>query len=210
MRLAQDKPLVYLISDGSITDESYPAKSEKLLRLVKVAVEVRIPLIQVREKNLSTRHLYDLTLAIVAISKHSQTRILVNDRTDVALCAGADGVHLTARSIAAEIVRPFVPNDFLIAVSTHSIGDLEQAVTGRADLAVFAPVFPTPGKGAATGLKGLDLAARLVSGLPVLALGGVDASNFQDVLKTQAAGFAAIRFLHNTRNLEKLSLELGL
>ena len=210
MSLSTEHPLVYLISDGSINSQNYPPKSAQLLNLVKAAVAFRIPLIQIREKNISSRRLYELSTAIVKLTGPSLTRVLVNDRLDVAIAAGADGVHLTTTSVAADVVRRNVPDDFLIAVSTHSKSELEAARTGGADLAVLGPVFPSPGKQEPIGLDEFTLALDDHPEFPVLALGGIDQNNYREVLDAGAAGFAAIRFLNNVQNLEKLSLDLGL
>jgi thiamine-phosphate pyrophosphorylase len=208
--LSRQTPLVYQISDGSITDDNYSAKSAELLHLVNAAVSLRIPLIQIRAKKISARHLFDLTTAIVDLVRNSRTRVLVNDRLDIATAAGADGVHLTASSVPIDLVRRNVPDDFLIAVSTHSQVEIARARSGGADLAVFGPVFESPGKARPVGLDELKTAVDANPEFPVLALGGIDQTNYRKVLDAGAAGFAAIRFLNNVQNLEKLSVDLGL
>jgi thiamine-phosphate pyrophosphorylase len=210
VRLSREAPLVYLISDGSITDENYPAKSAKLVQLVKAAVNYHIPLIQIREKKISARYLYDLATAMVGLTRNSRTRVLVNDRLDIAIAAGANGVHLTATSVSADVVRRSAPDDYLIAVSTHSQVELEEARCRGADLAVFGPIFESPGKANPIGLIELKNAVDANPEFPVLALGGVDHTNYHHVLDAGAAGFAAIRFLNNAQNLEKLSVDLEL
>lgn len=207
---APGKPLVYLISDGSITPDNYKARSASFLKLVDAAVKYRIPYVQIREKHLSARLLFDLASDAVRACQDSTTRLLINDRLDVALSVGADGVHLTADSVTADVVRKYVPDGFVIAKSTHSIDEIHQAKSAGADFAVFGPIFETPGKRSAVGLEVLAEAANRTSPFPVLALGGVDETNYRGVLDVGSAGFAAIRFLNNTANLAKLSMELGL
>jgi thiamine-phosphate pyrophosphorylase len=208
--LPRETPLVYLISDGSITDENYPAKSAQLLQLVNAAVGFCIPLIQIREKKISARILHDLTTAVVDLTRNSRTQVLVNDRLDIATAAGADGVHLTASSVPVDIVRRNTPRDFLIAVSSHSQAELDAARSGGADLAVFGPIFESPGKANPIGLIGLATAVDANPKFSVLGLGGIDQTNYRQVLNSGAAGFAAIRFLNNIQNLEKLSADLEL
>ena len=210
MSLSRQTPLVYLISDGSITDKNYQSKSAEFQQLVKAAVDFRIPLIQIREKKIYARHLFDLTTAIVDLTRSSGTRVLVNDRLDIAIAAGADGVHLTASSVPVDFVRRKVPDDFLIAVSSHSQVELDAARSRGADLAVFGPVFESPGKAKPIGLDGFTTAINANPEFPVLGLGGIDQTNFRQVLDAGAAGFAAIRFLNSVQNLEKLSGDLGL
>jgi thiamine-phosphate pyrophosphorylase len=134
----------------------------------------------------------------------------VNDRIDIAMAAGADGVHLTSRSVPLDVVRRHVPKDFVIGVSTHSIDEVSAAKHGGADLAVLGPIFETPGKGEPIGVERLSKAVAAFPEFRLLGLGGVDESNYHEVLDAGASGFAAMRFLNNRQNLEKLSRELGL
>jgi thiamine-phosphate pyrophosphorylase len=204
------RPLVYLISDGTTTDENYDLKSADLLELIDAAVRFRIPLVQIREKNLSGRNLFDLASRAVAKTLGSATELLINDRLDVALAAGADGVHLTSTSFGADVVRKFVPDGFIIGVSTHAADEIEDAKTAGADFAVFGPVFEAPGKGSVVGVDELKNVVRSFDPYPVLALGGIDDANYRHALSTGGAGFAAIRFLNNAAILEKLWREFGL
>ena len=158
-------------------------------------VAAAVPLVQLREKLLSARVLYELTISAAAIAKGSTTRLIVNDRFDVAGAAGADGVHLTARSLPASIVREICGEDFLIGVSTHS---LDEALTARAegaDFVVFGPVFETPSKqsyGAPQGLEKLREVTNALHGFPVLAIGGINLDNTADCLTAGASGIAGI------------------
>ena len=99
---------------------------------------------------------------------------------------------------------------FIVGVSTHTAEEIEKAKKGGADFAVFGPIYETPGKESATGLDNLKDIVRTADSFPVIALGGVDKTNFRDVLDTGATGFAAIRFLNDAANLEMLSKEFDL
>src|SRR5213593_887234 len=102
MTINLSKPILYLITPGATLETTTPASKEfqKLLPQISVAVDAGIELIQLREKNLTARVLFELTERVVEITRGSSTRVLVNDRADVAAGAGADGVHLTTRSLS--------------------------------------------------------------------------------------------------------------
>ena len=177
----------------------------RILALVAAAVRARIPLVQLREKNLSTRALYDLTTRAVLITRGSATRLLVNDRADIARAAHADGVHLTTRSLEANVVRRAFGDDFLIGVSTHSLEEARIARDQRADFATFGPISDTPSKriyGAPVGLFKLNEAAHSLSPFPLVALGGITLENAADVLRAGASGIAAIRLLADPLSLD--------
>jgi thiamine-phosphate pyrophosphorylase len=205
MALANGKPLVYLISDNSITDDNFQETSDAFLELLSAAVAAGVSMVQIREKHLSARLLFDLAKRASSISKGTGTMLLINDRLDIALAADADGVHLTTMSITPDLVRRYVADGFLVGVSTHSSNEIQPVAQAGADFAVFGPVFRSPGKPAPTGIDGLTDAVKAVDGFPVLALGGIDASNYRQVMEAGAAGFAAIRFLNDVRNFELLT-----
>jgi thiamine-phosphate pyrophosphorylase len=153
-------------------------------------VDRGIEYIQIREKDLSARELLELTARAVEIATGSRSSILVNDRADVAIAAGAAGVHLRAGSIPPERLRCAFAQSLVIGMSCHSLDDI--AAAQQADLIVFGPVFDTPAKGPAKGLNELARAAA-ASRVPVLALGGVNRNNFSSCIAAGAAGIAAIR-----------------
>jgi thiamine-phosphate pyrophosphorylase len=111
--------------------------------------------------------------------------LLVHGRADVAMAAGADGVHLPSRGLDPKQVRRFVPPGFIVGSSTHSLAEAKMAARGGADYVVYGPVFETPGKGAPVGVAAL---AEVVaaSTLPVYALGGVDAARAPQCLQAGA------------------------
>ena len=155
--------------------------------------------IQIREKDLAPRDLLELARAALARVRPYATAILVNGRLDVALAAGAQGVHLPAGAPAPRDLRPALPSSFLVAVSTHTVAEVCRAEREGADLAVFGPVFPTPSKpglGAIPGLGGLRQACA-ASSLPVAALGGITAQRVAACAAAGAAGVAGIRMFQS-------------
>jgi thiamine-phosphate pyrophosphorylase len=202
--LPSARPLIYFISDGAATDRDYDAAADRLIGLIVAAVRAKIPLIQIREKRLSASLLFDLAKRTADVVRNSQSRLLINDRLDIAVAAGADGVHLTSHSFRPHAVRQLLPPEFLIGVSTHSIAEIELAQSEGADFAVYGPIFPTGNKGGPVGLDGLHTAAVRFSGFPIIGLGGISSENFRDTLDTRAAGFAGISLFNNAENIKKL------
>src|SRR5205085_4034186 len=116
-----------------------------------------------------------LCRALLPACRERGSKLLVNDRADVALATGADGVHLPAGGLPAAEARKLLGPRALIGASCHSLAEVRAASAGGADFAVFGPVWATPGKGPPLGLQALAEAAR--ADLPLFALGGVDAGN---------------------------------
>lgn len=201
MSLDLTNPIIYLITKGDATPANFDDASRQILDIVSVAVEEKIPLVQIREKYLTAKLLFELTTKVVNIVTCSNTRVLVNDRADIAVAAGADGVHLTSWSLSAEVVRKTFGNEFIIGVSAHNIEEAKAAVAEGADFIVFGPVFETPGKGTVAGLAELGNVCGELKPFPVLALGGVDIENYRSVLDAGAKGFAAIRSLNDPDKL---------
>lgn len=191
------KPLIYLITDGEATARNFAKKKSEILNLVKAAVKKNLSLIQIREKRLPARMVFELASEAAKIARRGATKILVNDRADIALAANADGVHLTSESLSAAIIRQSFPEDFVIGVSTHALEEVELAREQKADFATFSPIFPTPGKGEPQGLKVLREACEKLKPFPIIALGGINRANYNSVLENGASGYAAIRYLNN-------------
>jgi thiamine-phosphate pyrophosphorylase len=206
-------PLVYLITSGETNAQTTPATEEfsNILRLVEAAVAANIDLIQIREKRLSAKVLHQLSTSAAAITSGSSTKLLVNDRADIARAARAAGVHLASSSLPPNIIRRTFGADFLIGVSTHSLEEATAASRNGADFIVFGPVFDTFSKrqyGEPVGLAKLrDVTAKLAP-FPVLALGGVTMENMADCIHAGAAGIAAITILNNRLQLGRVVNEI--
>ncbi|MCK6526987.1 thiamine phosphate synthase [Myxococcota bacterium] len=151
--------------------------------------------VQLRERDLPPRELLPLARDVGAACRGAGAPLFVNDRLDVALGAGADGLHLGEGSLPPTEARRLVRRhgfDLLLSAACHDAAGLARA--GAADLALLAPVFPTPGKAAPGEELGLALLAELARGaaLPVFALGGVDPDRARACREAGAAGVAAI------------------
>jgi thiamine-phosphate pyrophosphorylase len=191
-----------------VTDrQAFPGTPEAQLRVLLEKIEnlgrAAVDWIQIREKDLEGRVLAGLVEEAKRRTAR-RCRILLNDRLDVAIAAGADGVHLGERSLETAEAKRFCARhrrtgDFLIGVSAHSVEAVKEAEGNGADYAIFGPVFLTPSKlgyGLPQGTRKLREVCESVS-LPVLAIGGITAENARECASAGAAGVAAIRFFQD-------------
>lgn len=200
-----DAPVSCLVTRGLATEDD-GASREMVLEAVRLGVEHGVSFIQIREKRLSGPSLLGLVDAAVEITRESSTKLLVNDRADIAAASGADGVHLRPDSLLPGVIRKAFPH-LLIGCSVHDAEAAGRAASYGADFVMFGPVFPTPGK-KASGLADLKDVCRRLQGFPVIAIGGIDASNLAEVLTAGAAGFAAIRSMNEPASLKEIMLSL--
>jgi len=157
------------------------------------AVDAGVDVIQVRERDLETSELAALVTQIVRIARGSPTRVVVNDRLDVALACDAHGVHLRGDSVPPGRARSIAPPGFLIGRSVHGL-DEAAAVAPHVDYVIAGTVFPTsskPGRTELLGTAGLAAIAAAVR-VPVLAIGGIAVERAVDVSAAGAAGIAAV------------------
>lgn len=184
-------PVVCMIT-ASISPE--PAAMRALVDRIRAAALAGVHLVQVRQHTLGARALTGLVEQAIDAVRGTQARVVVNDRLDVALAAGAHGVHLRGDSMPGIRARAVAPSSFLIGRSVHSPLEARQAAAaGGLDYLLYGAVFPTPSKPGATGagLAGLAETCTAVA-LPVLAVGGMSAGRLNGVGRAGAAGFAAI------------------
>jgi len=159
-----------------------------------------VPAVQLREKELPDRAVYDLLRDLRRALPAS--RLLANGRADLAIAAGADGVHLPADGIPTAILRRRFGDALLIGRSTHSVDEVKREARSGADYVTFGPVFASPGKGEPVGLEALAAAAE--QGIPVLALGGVGIAELPRVAAAGAAGAAGIRLFQDLARLPEV------
>ncbi len=187
-------PQIHLITDGTISAESFDTDKNELLRIVEAGRSSGISHIHIREKNLNARLQFDLVRELAAISKARRPLIFVNGRPDVAETAGADGVHLPSHSFTVKDIKKNFPR-LQVGISVHSVKEAASAEVADADHVYLSPIYASPGKGEPLGLDRLSAAVKAAD-VPMIALGGIDESRVQAVLATGAAGFAAIRYLN--------------
>jgi thiamine-phosphate pyrophosphorylase len=174
-----------------ITDRKAVGGFRPLLEVIRDQMHLGVDFIQIREKDLTARELFEFTLAVIEVRdnelrKRLPIKILVNSRADIALATGADGVHLPS-----DAPRETLPG-LLVFRSCHT---LEEIRTSNADFVTFGPVFETPGKSAPVGLDALKAACQF--GKSVYALGGVNWDNAVDCMRAGAEGIAGIRLFQD-------------
>ena len=214
MPAAARRALCY-VTDRHLLGPEEEARVDALVEQIRRGVAAGIDWIQIREKDLSGRRLSELTRDAVAAAAGTATRIIVNDRLDIALGRGAAGVHLGEESVpVAEVTRwrrtDAAQRHFLVGASCHSLAAAQQAERDGADYVFFGPVFDTPAKRKFGPPQGLDRLAEVCRAVrvPVLAIGGVTLENAADCLRSGAAGLAAIRLFQEAPDLPAIVARL--
>ena len=202
------KPIVCYVTDREALGADDPAGN--LITRIRAAVAAGVDWVQIRERDMPAREL--LALAKGAIDAcDAKARIIINDRLDVALAAGAAGVHLGGASVPAREVASWcregnAPVEFLIGVSCHSLEEVREADAAGASYVFFGPVFETPSKKTFGSPQGVETLAELCGAvrIPVIAIGGVSEENAAECVRAGAAGIAAIRMFQEWREPETL------
>lgn len=195
----------HLLSESGGTDPHV----EQLSRRIAWAAAAGVDWIQIREKDLSAGELVEVARQGVAASKRADggSRVIVNDRIDVALAAGAAGVHLGGGSVPVEAAVEWLrqgnaAKDFLVGVSCHEIRQAIAAEKAGASYVFFGPVYETPSKkkfGPPQGIEKLREVCKAVC-IPVVAIGGITQENASECIRAGAAGIAAIRMFQQARD----------
>lgn len=199
-----DLPSLYLISDRK------QAGGRPLLEVLEIALEGGLRLIQLREKDLSGRELFDLAAKVRGLTARYGAKLLINDRVDIAIAVDADGVHLPASSFSPMDARSLIGRDRVIGVSAHSEADAIRAEREGADFVTFSPIYDTPSKagyGEPQGLERLEEVCSQVN-IPVYALGGINRENVRDVMGRGASGVAMISAILEARDIKAETLKL--
>jgi len=186
MGSSADPPRLVLVTDRHAT------AGRDLVDVVAAALDAGLPAVQLREKDLPGRALLILAERLRQLTARAGALLLVNDRVDVAVAVGADGVHLGGGSLPADVARRLLPPGALVGVSTHAPAE---AASATADFVFYGPVYATPSKaafGPPQGLAALRQAAAAAR-VPVLAIGGVTAATVPATRAAGATGVAVIR-----------------
>ena len=192
-----------------ITDRSQ-LRAPTIAHLITRAIAAGVDWVQIREKDLPARSLLSLSRAAVEQSRSGRTRVIVNDRMDVALAAQAHGVHLGTRAMPIDLVRRLAPQEFVVGASCHSLSEALAAQARGADYILLGPIFSTPSKlqyGPPLGL-GILREVTLQVSIPVFALGGIKLERVAPCRENGAAGIAGIRIFQDCESLDDLIRQL--
>lgn len=194
-----------------ITDRKLIKHYASLITVVKEALKGGARAIQLREKDLGTRELLKLAYKMRELTKKYNAKLFINDRLDIALASGADGVHLTQNSIPVDAVRNAVhASRFSIGVSTHSLKEAVEAEKKGADFITLGPVYRTPSKlkyGAPLGIEALKKVSKKIK-IPVFAIGGVKISKVNELRNAGAYGVAVISEIFRAEDIKVRTEEL--
>jgi len=195
---------LYLVTDRIL------AMGRSVEEVVLAAVRGGVTCVQLREKEGSTRELLELALRIREPLRDAGIPLIINDRLDIAMAAGADGVHLGQKDLPLEKAREIAPKGMIIGISAESVEDAAQAEAGGADYVGVSPVFLTPTKRDTARPQGLEGVRRFREsvGIPVVGIGGINRSNAGEVIRAGADGVAVVSAIMSAPDPERAAREL--
>lgn len=183
---------------------------KQFMNRLRQAIQAGVDWIQLREKSTPTLELIQVAEKVLSLRRGARQKVILNDRLDVALACGFDGIHLGGSSFPVGNVRKMVPPGFIVGASVHHLNEALEAEQEGADYVIFGPVFLTPSKlqyGLPQGTQKLRAVASALS-VPVLAIGGITLSNYQECLEAGAAGIAAISLFQKTKSLKQVLVKM--
>ena len=195
---------LYIITDENVGFRKTHAE------IAKLAIAGGADAIQLRDKSCSSRELLRIGRTVREITHRNSTLLIVNDRLDVALACGADGVHLGQSDMRTDVARQLAPPGFLIGVSVRNVDEACRAELEGADYVALSPIFSSvskPDAGPGHGLEMLREIQRNVS-VPVIAIGGINSGNVRDVIAAGAAGVAVISAVVGTADINAAARDL--
>ncbi len=181
-----------------------------MLDIVRAAVQGGVTCVQLREKSCATREFIEEALAVKEYLRSRGVPLIINDRVDVALAVGADGVHLGQKDMPLAAARALVTDTMIIGISEESLADAVAAQQGGADYLGVSPIFATPTKtdaAAPLGLAGLQAIRRAVT-LPLVGIGGLNHQNAAAVVRCGADGVAVVSAIVAAEDPEQAAREL--
>jgi thiamine-phosphate pyrophosphorylase len=195
---------LYLVTDAGL------ARGRTHHEIVQAAIRGGVTVVQYREKSASTRRMIEEARELHDLCRARGIPFIVNDRVDVALAADADGVHVGQDDMPASLARKLIGRDKILGVSAENVAQARAAVTDGADYIGASPIFATPTKPDAPppmGVQGLQELTRACT-IPIVAIGGLNATNAASMIRAGAAGVAVISAIVNAEDVERAAREL--
>jgi thiamine-phosphate pyrophosphorylase len=192
-----------------ITDRRFFNAQCSMYMTMETALEAGVRAIQLREKDLSVRQLFDMAVWMRELTGEYGAKLFINDRVDVALSVGADGVHLGINSIPAHAVRKISGDKLIVGVSTHSVQEAEAAENDGADFLTLGPIYETPSKLKYGKPIGVDTVreARSRTSIPLFAVGGIKSDRVKEVMDAGADGIAMISAILGSNDIKESTEE---
>ena len=188
-----------------ITDRKFFNAQCNLYLAFEAALDAGIKAVQLRERDLSTKELFDMAVWLRALTREYGALLFINDRVDVALSVSADGVHLGHSCLPVKAVREIAGDKFIIGVSAHSVDEALEAEEAGADFLTFGPLYETPSKmkyGLPVGIDSLNNLKSRVK-IPVFAVGGIEPGKVKELREAGADGIAVISAILTAKDIGK-------
>ncbi len=172
--------------------------------IARICVDNNIKMLQLRQKHLSDKELLNICENILNITDNTNTNLVIDDRVDLALVSGCDGVHVGQDDMPYKMAREILP-DKIIGLSTHSLKQVEKAMELKPDYIGFGPIYKTPTKKIPDPEVGTELLKKAlkVCHIPLVAIGGIDNENINEVLNAGARNICMVRYLMAHEDLDK-------
>lgn len=194
---------VYLVTDSRAKSE------EEFLNIIEEAILGGTTVVQLREKDASTKYFYNLALKVKEITSKYDVPLIINDRIDIALAVGSEGVHLGQDDMPADIARKIIGDDKILGVSASTVEEAKKAEIDGADYIGSGAVFPTSTKDDADSVP-IELLKEIVDSIdiPTVAIGGISLDNANQLKGTGIAGFSVVSAIMSAENPREASQKL--
>ncbi|HEY6260536.1 MAG TPA: thiamine phosphate synthase [Nitrospiraceae bacterium] len=193
-----------------VVTDRHQTNGRPLVPLLQRVLTVTVPMVQLRERDLSARELAMLAREVWAMTASYRSPLLINDRIDIALALEGVGVHLRNNSLSVSVARQLLGAQRLLGISVHSVEEVMEAASQGADYIVLGPIYETPSKkifGPPLGIHTLEKACRLVH-IPIIGIGGVTAARALEMRRAGAFGVAVITAILGAADVESATREL--
>ncbi len=196
---------LYLVTDTGLCPDG------NIIDVAMNAVEGGATIVQIREKNMPSRDFFQLALAMKKNLGRTGVPLIINDRVDIAIASGADGVHVGQTDLPGSVVREMVGPDKIVGISINTLTQIDEAISHGADYLSLSPVFPTPTKPDTTkpfGIEGL-VKARGMTAMPMITIGGINLANTGEIIATGMDGVAVVSAICSARSPRAAARELA-